>query len=249
MTVWDAEILALVAATFLLAGFVKGVVGLGLPTVSLALLAATLGLKEAIALMLIPSFLTNAWQGISGGAIGPILRRLWPLLATACLGIWIGAALLARADTAWLSALLGMLLCIYAATSLAAPQIPPPGARERWLSPLAGAVNGILTGMTGSAVIPGVLYLQALGLPRDMLVQAMGILFSLSAAVLAVALARHRLLPPELLLLSVVALVPAFAGMALGQRVRRRLSETRFRKVFFGALLVLGAYIAATAAL
>ena len=98
-------------------------------------------------------------------------------------------------------------------------------------------------------MVPGVLYLQALGLPRDLLVQAMGILFSLSAAVLALALARHRLLPPDLLLLSVVALVPAFAGMALGQRVRRRLSETRFRKVFFGALLVLGAYIAATAAL
>ncbi len=83
---WTAEVLVIVCATFLFAGGVKGVVGLGLPTISLALLAASVGLREAIALMLVPALVTNLWQGLTGGAFVALLRRLWPMLLAACLG-------------------------------------------------------------------------------------------------------------------------------------------------------------------
>ena len=72
---WPPESVAIVAAVLLLAGFVKGVVGLGLPTVSLGLLTAVFGLKAAIALMLVPSFATNVVQGLTGGALKEILGQ------------------------------------------------------------------------------------------------------------------------------------------------------------------------------
>ena len=244
---WSPETIALVAVTFLIAGLVKGVVGLGLPTVALALLTATLGLKEAIALMLIPSLVTNIWQGVVGGALGAIVRRLWPLFAMACIGTWFGTVVLARGDAAVLSGVLGVLLSFYAATSLATPQIPPPGRWEPWLSPSVGALGGLATGMTGSFVVPGVLYLQALGLPRDVLVQAMGVTFTVLTVALAAALGGQGLLRADVGLMSALALVPAATGMVLGQRVRRRLSEDLFRRVFFAALLILGLYIIARA--
>ncbi len=48
-------------------------------------------------------------------------------------------------------------------------------------------VDQKLAGMTGSFVVPGVPYLQALALPRDALIQAMGILFGSGRA----AVSRH----------------------------------------------------------
>ena len=72
----DPLLLALVAATFLLAGAVKGVIGMGLPTVSLAILTATVGLHAAMALMVVPSFVTNLWQAMVGGHGRAILARL-----------------------------------------------------------------------------------------------------------------------------------------------------------------------------
>jgi uncharacterized membrane protein YfcA len=132
---WTLDLLLLVAAVFVLAGFVKGVIGLGLPTVVLALLTVAVGLKEAMALMLIPSFLTNVWQGALGGHLRMILQRLWPLLLTACLVIWLGAELLTRLDVAWLSALLGGTLWAYALVGLLAPKLPTPGKAEVLLSP------------------------------------------------------------------------------------------------------------------
>jgi uncharacterized membrane protein YfcA len=238
--VFDTPIILAVIATFLIAGTVKGVIGLGLPTVSLGLLAIVLNLPDAMALLLIPSLITNIWQAAQGGNGATILRRIWPFLGMATLTVWLGATVLTRVDLSVLSALLGVLLVVYGAANLAGLRFTVTPRNETWAGPLAGAINGILTGMTGSFVVPGVLYLQAIGLSRDMLIQAMGMLFTLSTLALAAALHGNGFLSMELGTLSAAALVPALIGMVLGQRIRKRLSAPLFRRVFFISLSGLG---------
>ena len=240
---WNIEILSIVCAAFLAAGLVKGVIGLGLPSVSLAVLAATLGLHEAVALTVIPAFATNVWQGLSGGAIRLVVRRFWAYLLAACLGTWLGSELLADADLRPLKALLGTLLCTYSVFSLTVRQVPEPGRHEPWLSPLIGGIGGVLMGMTGSFAVPGVPYLQAIRLPSEVLIQAMGVVFTAVSVTFFVALSRHGLMTVELGTASTAALVPATLGMVAGRRIRRRLSEALFGKVFFIGLFLIGAYI------
>ena len=242
-TMWSPEIIAEISMVFLLAGFVKGVVGLGLPTVSLGLLTAVFGLKVAIALVLVPSFVTNLVQAVTGGAFKEIMQRIWFLLFIACIAIWLSSSLLVAADTTILSAVLGLSLCIYSGLSLTCSEFRPPAEKEYWLSPLVGAVNGSLTGITGSFVFPGVLYLQALGFPRDTFIQAMGVLFTVSTMALAGSMFGRGMLSINLGILSCVGLIPAFAGMYIGLKVRQRLPEQRFRQVFFISVGFLGAYI------
>lgn len=238
-----------IAGTFLLAGAVKGVIGLGLPTVSLGLLTATLDLTTAMALLIVPSFVTNLWQAVIGGNSRAILLRIWPFLVMATATVWLGATALTRLDLSLLSGLLGGLLVTYSTLNLSGVRLAISAQREVWAGPLFGTANGILTGMTGSFVVPGVMFLQAIGLSRDMLVQAMGILFTASTVALALALQGNSILTTQLSLVSAAAVIPAAAGMVIGLRIRRRLSEKRFRQIFFIAILVLGAYIIAKAAL
>ncbi len=237
------EILALISAVFLLAGLVKGVVGLGLPAVALGLLTVFLGLKEAVVLIVFPSLATNLWQAFSGGALLAIGRRLWPLLAPACVGIWFGTGLLAQSDGRLLAGLLGLLLSIYAVSALASPRIRVPEAWEPWLSPPIGAITGFFTGLTGSFTFPGIAYVQALGFPRDRLIQAMGIIFLVSTTTLGLGLADNGLLTRDLAIASLAAVIPAFLGLFAGQKLRRRIPEAHFHRVLLGALLVLGVYI------
>ena len=239
----DWAALVIVAATFLLAGTVKGVIGLGLPTVSLALLSVAIDLPSAMALLLIPSFATNLWQAFAGGKALYILHRIWPFLLMASGTVWVGAAALTRIDLAILSAVLGLLLVVYGTISLSGYRMVISVSHERWAGPLIGTANGVLTGMTGSFVVPGVMFLQAIGLPRDMLIQSMGMLFTASTIALAIALGGNGLLNAELGTISAIALAPAIVGMVIGQRLRRMLSETVFRQVFFFSLTALGAYI------
>ncbi len=240
----DPGELLIVAGVFFVAGTVKGVIGLGLPTVSLALLTLAFDLPTAMALLLLPSLFTNLWQAHAGTNPLPLLRRLWPFLLPACLAVALGGLALTRIQLEILTALLGALLVAYAAANLGGWRLRLRPADESWAGPLAGFVNGVLTGMTGSFVVPGVLYLQALGLPRASLLQAMGILFTLSTLALGFTLQGSRLLTFELGALSALGLVPALAGMAVGRAVGRRLSEALFRRVFFGGLLLLGAWLA-----
>ncbi len=246
---YDPVVLITIMGTYVLAGMVKGVIGLGLPTVSLGLLTVALDLPAAMALLLVPSFLTNLWQAFAGGHAAAVLRRLWLFLLMATATVWIGATALTRIDLNLLSGLLGALLVLYALMNLAGIRLAIGTRREIWAGPLFGTVNGVLTGMTGSFVVPGVMYLQAIGLPRDLLIQAMGMLFTASTIALALALRSYGLLTAELGMVSAIATVPAIIGMTFGRRVRARLSEQAFRRVFFVALLLLGSYIIVNAAL
>jgi len=240
---FELTTVVVVIGTFLLAGAVKGVIGLGLPTVSLALLTVALDLPSAMALLLMPSFVTNVWQSVVGGNARAILYRLWPFLVMATVTVWIGVAALTRLNPSLLTALLGVLLVTYAVVNLSGIRLIIPARYEVWAGPLVGSANGVLTGMTGSFVVPGVMFLQAIGLPRDVLIQAMGMLFTASTVALAAGLQHANIITIEHGILSAAAVLPAIAGMILGQLVRKRLSEQRFRTVFFAALLVLGVYI------
>src|SRR5699024_7630499 len=100
--------------------------------------------------------------------------------------------------------------------------------------------TGIVAGGTGVFVIPAVPYLQALGLQKDDLVQALGLSFTVSTIALAAGLGTHGVLEPDSLLLSGLAIAPALVGMWVGQRIRSRISPLAFRRGFLLCLLLLG---------
>jgi uncharacterized membrane protein YfcA len=239
-----AEI-ALVSAIFILGGFVKGVVGFGLPTITLGLLALTRPLPEAMALAVGPTLATNIWQGLAGGALRSTLRRLRWFLAAAGLGTLGAAGVLARADARLLSGLLGLLVIASALLALFGPRWPVPSlGTERWLSPLMGLLSGIANGLTGSFLMPAAPWLGALRLPPDQFVQAFGLSASLVTALLALSLAGQGMIPPGLGLAGVAVLAPAFLGLWLGRRTRSALPERQFRLVVQGLLLALGLHLA-----
>jgi hypothetical protein len=240
---YDPLILAWIALVLFLAGTVKGIVGLGLPTITLALLTATLGLKEAMAILLVPSIVTNIFQMARGGAFVVLCRRLWLFLALLAVGCVVASGAVAVVDAMWLSGLLGLSIVLYAILGLATPPWPNPGAREAWLGPVVGGTTGLLTGLTGSFVMPSVPYLQALGLARDHLVQAMGITFMVATLALAAGLGGRGLVSVEIASVSAVATIPALVGLWSGGKLRGRLSDRVFRKALFGTLLLMGIWV------
>lgn len=237
-----SEHLPLILATFLLAGMVKGVLGLGLPTIAVGLLGLVMAPLQAAALLIIPSMVTNLWQLCDGRSPLPMLRRLWPMLVGIVVGTLLVAWLLQSLDLPGATRWLGIALMLYAVLGLAAIHVRVERARECWLGPVIGAITGAVTAVTGVFVIPAVPYLQAIGLQKDDLVQALGLSFSVSTLALAAALGHSgELLQPAVLGLSVLALLPALLGMAGGQWLRKRISPERFKRGFFIGLLLLGA--------
>lgn len=240
-----------IAAVFALAGTVKGVIGLGLPTISIGLLALAMTPLQAAAILVLPSFITNVWQMLAGPALKAVSRRLWPMMLGVCLGTWSGAwagsGLMSGSEARYGSGLLGLALVAYATTGLGSLRFSVARTRESWLGPVAGVLTGLITAATGVFVLPAVPYLQAIGLEKEELVQALGLSFTVSTLALTVNLARAGALNVAVAGPTLVALGTAGAGMWLGKILRTHLLPETFRRCFFGGLLLLGAYLAITA--
>jgi uncharacterized protein len=239
--------LAFVWATFVLSGFVKGVLGLGMPTVGMGLLALVMTPAQAAAMLAVPLFLTNIWQAMGPGLL-PLLRRMWSMLlgicvGTGCMAAWAGEGLLTANDGARASCGLGAALALYGLLGLSSIELSVPARVEPWLSPLIGAITGVAAVATGLYTIPSAPYLHALRLEKDDLMQALGLSFLVSTLALAGVLVHAGSLGMSVAAVSLLALVPVLAGMVLGQWVRARVQSRVFRICFFVGSLVLGAHL------
>ncbi len=236
--------LVVVSTTFFAAGLVKGVTGMGLPTMAMGVLGALISPLAAASLLIVPSFVTNVWQLFAGPSFGGLLRRLWPMMVAISVGTLLGSRWIASGDTGVTTTVLGISLIVYCTYTLFARQLSVPRHVESWLSPLIGGVTGIVTGGTGVFVIPAVPYLQALRLSKDDLVQALGLSFTVSTIALAIGLRAQGAFQSDYLTLSALAVIPSLVGMWAGQCVRNRISPAAFRVGFLVCLLLLGCEMA-----
>lgn len=225
---------------FILAGFVKGVTGMGLPTVAIGLLGLFLPLPVAAALLVIPSFVTNLLQLFTGPSVRLIFRRLWLMMMLILVCTVAASPLITRMNPAWSAFCLGVALIVYAAFALISPSLTISQTREKWLSPVTGGITGLITGATGVFVMPAVPFLQSLRFSKDELVQALGLSFTVSTIALAIGLYLNDAFRIGQFSLSFFSTFPALAGMWIGQKVRARISARRFRQCFLLFLILSG---------
>jgi uncharacterized membrane protein YfcA len=239
--------IVLIAAVLALAGFIKGVIGLGLPTVSIGLLAVSMPPAHALAIVIAPAIVTNVWQTFVGPYLRDILRRLWPMLAGTAIGIWSGAGLMTGPYARYGGIVLGILLVIYALVSLVKVEFSVAPRQEKWVGGMIGLATGLIAAATGVQVIPSMPFMQAIGMEKDELVQALGVFFTTATVALAFNLTQAGLVNASTALPGIVAMAAAFTGMFTGQALRTRLEPHAFRRWFLIAMLLLGIYLAGSA--
>ena len=233
-----------VIGVFALAGMIKGTIGLGLPAVAMGLLTLFISPFQAATLLIVPSMVTNVWQLFAEGHVLRLVRRFWSLLMGIIVGsIWSVFPTLGHGEFQS-EALLGGMLTLYGLYGLFAKNMPNLAPYEKYLSPVMGYLGGALTVATGVIVIPVVPFLQSLHLKRDDLVQSLGLAFTVSTLCLAVFLQQNPIeAMPFDYKMALIALFPALVGMWLGTKIRYRIPEQKFRKVFFCGLVIFGGYM------
>jgi len=227
-------------AIFLFSAAAKGVTGLGFSTTCLALLALTVGLREGMALLIVPSLTSNVSVMVGAGAFAAVVRRFWPLFVSALPGVALGLWLLASTGRDLPGGVLGAVLVAYCAFALARPGFRLAEVPARRLAPLTGFLTGTINGLTGSQVMPVLPYLMALGLAPNVFVQAINCSFTLSSLAMAAGLSHLGLMTVSSLAIALPGAAIAWWGVRLGERLRRRLRPEAFRIAVLAMLAVLG---------
>jgi uncharacterized membrane protein YfcA len=236
------EHILLALAVFLVAGVVKGLVGMGLPTITIALTSLVLPLSDTIALIALPTIFTNVWQAAVGGNFRAIVRRQWPLIVPLAVTLYLTMWLIGRKAPDWAFLVLAAVLIGYSLLGLFRIRLHIHADLEKPLAPVIGVVSGFVAGLVGVPVIPLMPYLQGLDIKPSELVQTLGVVLCATSLALTVSLLGFGMLDRAHALVSAVAVVPAIAGMFVGTKIRLRLSVEQFRLAVLWALLLTGLY-------
>lgn len=230
----------LVAIIFAAAGVVKGISGMGLPTLSMALLTLVMPPSSAAALIILPSLATNVAQCF-GPHFRALLISLWPMwLSLLLVTLYSPIPDLSSAGNAGKLSL-GSVLIVYGIIGMVRPALPDLRDWALSVGAVAGICTGLLTASTGVFIMPMVPFLQTLRFGKDEMMQALGISFTLATVALTVRLgifneASSTIEPIQL----AVSLVTAFVGLWLGSRIRDRLNPLAFQRALYTVFFLLG---------
>jgi len=231
------------AAVVLVAAFVKGAIGFGFPSLATPLLSLVVDVKTAVVLLILPNIVMDGIQFVRRGAPLATARRFGALLLTGAVGVVVGTRVLTLLSPRAATLTLGVFVLLFVllnATGLS-PKIPPRW--ERWLSPGAGFVAGLVGGVTNSPATPLVLYFQAIGLDKREFISSVAFTFVFYKLVQLGAVTWYGLLPWSLLWASVALTAVALLAFAVGLRVQDRLEQRSFNRAVLAFLAILGAWL------
>lgn len=225
---------------FLVAGSVKGLTGLGLPTVSIGLMTLTLTPRTAIALVLVPMLFSNLWQYWRADDRLGIAKRYWIFALVLCLFVWVTTLVTRDVDDRILLGVLGAAILIFVVFSFAG-WVPRLADRfDRPAQVVFGGVSGIIGGMSAAWAAPLAMYLSARGVEKDEFVGATGFLIVAGSLPLLLGYVQIGYLPTDRAMLSIAMIIPTLIGFTAGETLRKSLSPDLFRKVFLILFAVLG---------
>ncbi len=240
----DPLLILAALAAFFTAAFIKGVSGLGFATTCLGLLASILDPRASIPLVILPSMASNLLVMYDAGNFRAVFKRFLPLYLSAIPGLLVGLWALSIVDPQEIRLALGIILALYGLWALWQGVLLLPPRLARALTLPVGLSSGFVNGMTGSQIMPMLPYLLSLGLDKNTLVQAINTSFTISSCIMLVGLGRLGFVDGNVLLVSALGIPVVGLGIVLGGRIRRRVSEERFRTVVLAMLVLLGISLA-----
>jgi uncharacterized protein len=236
-----ASIIAAVACSLIVAGLLKGIIGVGMPIVALPLLSLFIDIQSAAMLLSMPLILSNLPQGLEGGKTGRCLMQLMPVIFGMIPGLALGVRVLLALDANVAKIIAGLVLMGVGGVTLLAPKLQ---LASRLVLP-TGIACGFFGGFRGGiAAMPGPLvfiFLLAKGLRGQAFTKEASLYLVVSASLLAILLTASRQFSWLDVGVSTAAMLPVVLGMYVGQRMRDRIAPETFKTLVLIAVIAAGA--------
>ena len=241
MQEFDLLIVAWCAFALFCGGLIKGTLGVGTPLLTVPLMALVLPAQVAVILMAMPVVVANVWQAFKAGRLHAAAVRFWPVFIAILIGTYGGVSILARIDERSLLLIVGAVVIAAAILQGSSYRLSLPSALERPSGVLFGLASGVVGGLSSMFGPMLIIYLVSIpGLDKERFVATISFLYIACVVPWAIMLAWFGILDQELVVLSSLATLPVVVGLVVGEVLRKRVSDARFRKMVLVVLLLSG---------
>ena len=173
----DYFILFQVILIFFVGGVVKGLIGVGLPTVILTFLSFIFDIKLSISIILLPIILSNLYQMIDGKYLKQIINDTKFFHISAFLFILLTFFFLLLLNSNTILIILAIILIFNSTLSLIKYEIQFKNFRSKYYQLFIGSTTGVVTGVTGIYTMPFIFLIQSLQYTKNQVIQLMGLTF------------------------------------------------------------------------
>ncbi len=236
---FDLNILLVASIAFILAGAIKGIAGLGLPTAAIAGMTLVLEPRVAISIVLFPMLFLNCWQWVSAGDLLRSAKQYAPFSAVLFVCVAITTVLSKDVADQSLMLALGCVIILFVVASWSGRLPPIPETHDTKAQIGFGMFAGVIGGMTAAWAAPMGMYLNMRKVDKDEFIRASGFMITVGSIPMCIAYAQIGFLSPALAATSVGMIVPAMLGFGLGAALRNRFSQSFFRQVVLIVFLAL----------
>lgn len=233
--------LALAVGALFFAGFVKGTVGFGITLIVVPVLVLVITPQEAIVLNSLPVFMMNAATAATTAREFRELKRIRWMLPIAFVCVPFGVKVLILVDPEPVRALIGFMIILFISMRFSGwrpPEISEAG--QKVFGATMGVIIGFIFGLVMMPVAFIIFYLNTLALRREAFVFLLNIVATVLSLIQVSSFYWHDLYAEGAWWSSVLMFIPALAGLGVGTRLRRRLSERIFERLVLGMLGVAG---------
>ena len=237
---YELHVLLIMGAAFLVAGGIKGVIGVGTPLVVVPVGALLLPPTIVLSFLIVPIIAANAYQYFSSDLRKDSIRRFWPAATAQLIATTITTQFLIRIDPDNLKLMLGVAISFFALLQVIRVNVDIAPRHERFLQVGTGAMAGGIGGVTGFQGPLLMVMLFTLKIEKDMFVTAMAMFFLVSYLPMFATLSAASILGWQELVISLAATVPLVLGIKFGERFRKRVSQELFRKLIAAMLVIIG---------
>lgn len=219
-----------IIAIYLLSGLVKGMAGIGMGLIAVPVVTIFFGPLTAIAVISVPLIVTNFWQGVVKSSCRPIIASYSTLACCMGISMVICSYYSSLFPTAVFSIVLGLVTIFFVIVNLGTKPRRSAIGSDKVTQCWVGIVSGIIGGTTGLVVIPLVVYLFYSCVNKEKFVSIMGFFLLISGLCLFAGYTLNNTLTADLVMLSCLASLPALFGVVIGENLRQRINEQKFRK-------------------
>jgi len=234
----ETGMLSALGLIFLLAGLVKGMIGIGMPAICMVLMTLFLPPLVAIPLTATPTMIVNVLQLYRAQDRGLIVRRYGFFAISLSLSIFVIGYFVRSFPEALLLLVLGVAMVIFSVQSLVgfSVRVSP---WQGWQI-LGGVTSGFVGGLSSVFSPPIVMYLLGRKVEKEEFIGATGFLFLAGCLPLVGALMLNGVLTFDLFIKSLAGLVIALTGFLIGERIRAYISQLWFRRLILIFFLIMG---------
>jgi uncharacterized protein len=236
-----ASVVAAVLCSLVVAGLLKGIIGVGMPVVALPLLSLFIDIKSATMLLSMPLILSNLPQALEGGKTGRRILQLMPVFLGMIPGLFLGVRILLALDANVAKIIAGLALMGVAGVTLLAPKLQ---IQSRWVLSTGitfGFFGGILGGIAAMAGPLVFIFMLAKGLRGKAFTKEASLYLVVSSGLLAIFLTASRQFSWLDVSVSTAAMLPVALGIYVGQHMRDKIAPETFKNLVLITVIAAGA--------